>query len=109
MTLLAGQAAMDCQEMPVYRWEEVEDWKKELAMLSSRLASQVAKHQREQKILTAARTLAKLNVGNKRMSKQTFESVEVAEQKAADAEKVSYQSAPYLTLSNLHHCRKCLF
>lgn len=90
MTLLAGQAAMDCQGMPVYRWEEVEEWKKELNMLSSRLAAQVAKHQREQKILTAAKTLAKLNVGNKRMSKQTVESVEVAEQKAADAEKVGH-------------------
>jgi len=100
MTLLAGQAAMDCQDMPVYRWEEVEDWKKELAMLSSRLASQIAKHQREQKILTAAKTLAKLNSGNKRMSKQTFESVDVAEQKAADAEKVSCQSARHMTLSD---------
>ena len=96
MTLLAGQAAMDCQGMPVYRWEEVEEWKKELNMLSSRLAAQVAKHQREQKILTAAKTLAKLNVGNKRMSKQTVESVEVAEQKAADAEKVSVLSSSQL-------------
>jgi hypothetical protein len=89
MTLLAGQAAVDCNQMPIARWEEVEDWKKELGLLTSRLKSQVAKHQREQKILTAAKTLAKLNGGNKRMSKQTFESVEVAEQKAADAERVS--------------------
>lgn len=87
MTLLAGQAAMDCQNMAVARWEAVEDWKKELSLLSSRLSSQVAKFQREQKILTAAKTLAKLNVGNKRMSRQTDESVAVAEQKAADAEK----------------------
>lgn len=57
-------------------------------MLSSRLEQQTSKHQREQKILTAARTLAKLNSHNKRMSKQTSDSVEVAEQKVADAEKV---------------------
>ena len=60
----------------------------ELSMLSSRLEQQISKHQREQKILTAARTLAKLNSHNKRMSKQTSDSVEVAEQKVADAEKV---------------------
>lgn len=60
----------------------------ELSMLSSRLEQQTSKHQREQKILTAARTLAKLNSHNKRMSKQTSDSVEVAEQKVADAEKV---------------------
>lgn len=60
----------------------------ELSMLSSRLDQQTSKHQREQKILTAARTLAKLNSHNKRMSKQTSDSVEVAEQKVADAEKV---------------------
>lgn len=60
----------------------------ELTMLTSRLDQQVAKHQREQKILTAARTLAKLNSHNKRMSKQTSDSVTSAEQKVADAEKV---------------------
>jgi hypothetical protein len=58
-------------------------------MLSSRLETQIAKHQREQKILTAARTLAKLNMNNKRMSKQTSDSVEVAEQRVSEAEKVS--------------------
>lgn len=57
-------------------------------MLTSRLSSAVARHQREQKMLTAARTLAKLNSTSKRLSKQTSESVEVSEKKAADAEKV---------------------
>lgn len=28
MNLLAGQAAVDCQQLPVGRWEEVEEWKK---------------------------------------------------------------------------------
>jgi hypothetical protein len=27
MSLLAGQAAVDCQAMPIGRWEEVEEWK----------------------------------------------------------------------------------
>jgi hypothetical protein len=57
-------------------------------MLTSRLSQSVARHQREQKILTAAKTLAKLNGANKRLSKQTVESLEVAEKKAAEAEKV---------------------
>ncbi|GHJ89221.1 hypothetical protein NliqN6_5623 [Naganishia liquefaciens] len=87
MNLLASQAAIDCRGLPVSRWEEVEEWKRELSMLTSRLDQQIAKHQREQKILTAARTLAKLNSHNKRMSKQTADSVTAAEQKVADAEK----------------------
>jgi hypothetical protein len=28
MNLLAGQAAVDCQQLPLGRWEEVEEWKK---------------------------------------------------------------------------------
>lgn len=28
MSLLAGQAAMDCENLPIARWEEVESWKK---------------------------------------------------------------------------------
>lgn len=112
MALLASQAALDCQDMPVGGWEEVDDWKKvcrlyrvvfitvayadsqtvfdgqELSMLTSRLSSQTARFQREQKILTAARTLAKLNHSNKRMSKPTMESLEAAELKSTEAEKV---------------------
>ena len=81
MTLLAGQAVVDCERMQVAGWEEVESWKKvslehppkrseltrqELSLLSTRLESLVARHQREAKILTAARTLQKLNTANKR-------------------------------------------
>lgn len=28
MTLLAGQAAVDCERLPIGGWEEVESWKK---------------------------------------------------------------------------------
>lgn len=28
MTLLAGQAAVDCDNLPIGGWEEVESWKK---------------------------------------------------------------------------------
>lgn len=59
-------------------------------MLSSRLESVQARHQREIKILTAARALQKLNGSNKRMSKQTMESLEQSEKKVEAAEKVSY-------------------
>ncbi|ORX36527.1 Up-regulated during septation-domain-containing protein [Kockovaella imperatae] len=87
MTLLAGQAAVDCENLPVGQWEEVDAWKKELTILSNRLDSLVARHQREVKILTAARTLQKLNNANKRMSRQTMESLEQAEKRAEAAEK----------------------
>ena len=66
MALLAGQAVVDCEKLPVGGWEEVEGWKKELSLLDTRLESLVARHQREVKILTAARTLQKLNTANKR-------------------------------------------
>ena len=81
MTLLAGQAAVDCEQLPIGGWEEVDSWKKvscgwscdkavaklqELTLLSTRLESLMARHQRETKILTAARTLQKLNTANKR-------------------------------------------
>lgn len=87
LTLLAGQAVMDTQEMGIGGWEEVEGWKKELSLLSSRLESVQARHQREIKILTAARALQKLNGSNKRMSKQTMESLEQSEKKVEAAEK----------------------
>lgn len=28
LTLLAGQAAVDCEQLPIGGWEEVESWKK---------------------------------------------------------------------------------
>ncbi|WVO13271.1 hypothetical protein L204_100884 [Cryptococcus depauperatus] len=87
LTLLAGQAAMDCEGKEVGTWEEVGDWKKELSLLASRLDSAQSRHQRESKILTAARALQKLNNSNKRMSKQTTESLEQAEKKVEAAER----------------------
>ncbi|KIR32586.1 hypothetical protein I352_05011 [Cryptococcus deuterogattii MMRL2647] len=87
LTLLAGQAVVDAQGMGIGGWEEVEGWKKELSLLSSRLESVQARHQREIKILTAARALQKLNGSNKRMSKQTMESLEQSEKKVEAAEK----------------------
>ncbi|KAK8861587.1 hypothetical protein IAR55_002410 [Kwoniella newhampshirensis] len=87
MTLLAGQAAVDCEDLPVVGWEEVESWKKELSFLGTRLESLQSRHQREIKILTAARTLQKLNNSNKRMSKQTMESLEQSEKRVEAAEK----------------------
>lgn len=87
--LLAGQAAVDCSQLPIGGWEEVEGWKKELELLSTRLEALQARHQREVKILAAARTLQKLNSSHKRMSKATMESLEQSEKRVAEAEKVS--------------------
>lgn len=56
--------------------------------MSNRLSLLVSRHQREVKILTAARTLQKLNNNNKRMSKQTMESLEQSEKRVEAAEKV---------------------
>lgn len=89
LALLAGQAAVDCDKLPISNWEEVELWKKELTHLSNRLDTLQARHQREVKILNAARTLQKYNVANKRVSRQTMESLEQSERRVAAAEKVS--------------------
>lgn len=89
LALLAGQAAVDCNKLPISTWDEVELWKKELSHLSNRLDTLQARHQREVKILTAARTLQKLNTANKRISRQTMESLEQSERRVAAAEKVS--------------------
>lgn len=62
----------------------------ELSLMSNRLSLLVSRHQREVKILTAARTLQKLNNNNKRMSKQTMESLEQSEKRVEAAEKVSF-------------------
>jgi hypothetical protein len=107
MALMASQAAVDCDALPTGGWEEVESWKKvskvdcrgiiniladttqELSLLSTRLDAVQARHQREVRILTAARTLQKLNQTNKRLSKQTMESLEQSERRVEKAEKVS--------------------
>ncbi|WVR03808.1 hypothetical protein IAU60_000804 [Kwoniella sp. DSM 27419] len=90
LTLLAGQAAVDCENLPIGRWEEVEAWKKELTLISNRLEACQARHQREVKIHTAAKTLQKLNNSNKRMSRQTMESLEQAEKRVGAAEREVY-------------------
>ena len=139
LSLMAGQAAVDVglEGYRIMSWEEVEDSKKvrpsaracarsgfeltcsrvrsqELSLLTNRLGSLSARCQREQKILTAARTLDRLHVNHKRsvgrwtvlgsvseadatgparlmrrMSKQTMEELSVAEKRAVSAEKVS--------------------
>jgi hypothetical protein len=35
MSLLAGQAALDCETLPISRWEEVESWKKVRLFITS--------------------------------------------------------------------------
>lgn len=59
--------------------------------MANRLSLLVSRHQREVKILTAARTLQKLNNNNKRMSKQTMESLEQSEKRVEAAEKVGHR------------------
>ncbi|WOO83940.1 uncharacterized protein LOC62_05G007457 [Vanrija pseudolonga] len=87
MALLASQATVDCESMSIGAWEEVEGWKKELSLLATRLDALQTRHQREVKILTAARTLQKLNQTNKRISRQTMESLEQSEKRVEAAEK----------------------
>jgi hypothetical protein len=107
MTLLAGQALVDCRELSsaTATWEDIDLWKKELRLLSARVEDAQTRYQREERILTAARSLQKLNQTNKRLSRQTIASMEDAEKRVERARKVRYSyTGSSLLLTPLRTC-----
>ncbi|GFZ42574.1 hypothetical protein JCM24511_00290 [Saitozyma sp. JCM 24511] len=89
LALLASQAAVDCERLPIGAWEDVESWKKASAAV---LTTTNNVWTRDVGLMMAcrncpARTLQKLNNQNKRMSKQTMESLEQSEKRVEAAEK----------------------
>ncbi|KAG9102684.1 hypothetical protein FRC06_001431 [Ceratobasidium sp. 370] len=78
LSLLASEAAVDSRDSEILSAEQVEELKKEDALLQSRYASSAKKLALETKMRDAARSLAALNTQNKSMAKQTQEQLEVA-------------------------------
>ncbi|QRW01726.1 Up-regulated during septation protein [Ceratobasidium sp. AG-Ba] len=78
MSLLASEAVVDSRDSEILNAEQVEELKKEDALLQSRYASSTKKLALETKMRDAARSLATLNAQNKSMAKQTQEQLDIA-------------------------------
>ncbi|KAF8709381.1 2OG-Fe(II) oxygenase superfamily, partial [Rhizoctonia solani] len=94
MSLLASEAVMDSRTSEILSAEQVEELKKEDALLQSRFASSTKKLALETKMRDAARSLTTLNATNKSASKQTQEQLEEAIQRleAAQADHMQIQT-----------------
>ncbi|KAH6914778.1 Up-regulated during septation-domain-containing protein [Coprinopsis sp. MPI-PUGE-AT-0042] len=77
MSLMASEAVVDSHDYQVLSTDEVEDLKKEHAVLSSRLT----------KIRDAAISLSKVNSAHRHVSKQTEEQLEAANRRVDAAQK----------------------
>ncbi|CEL59448.1 hypothetical protein RSOLAG1IB_03381 [Rhizoctonia solani AG-1 IB] len=86
MSLLASEAVMDSRSSEILGAEQVEELKKEDALLQSRFASSTKKLALETKMRDAARSLTTLNAGNKSASKQTQEQLDEALQRLESAQ-----------------------
>ncbi|KZT24552.1 hypothetical protein NEOLEDRAFT_1134960 [Neolentinus lepideus HHB14362 ss-1] len=87
MDLLASEAVVDSRNYLILSAEEVEELKKEQQVLTSRLVALDKKLTLETKIRDAAVSLSKVNAANKKMSKQTQEQLDAANNKVDVAQK----------------------
>ncbi|KAL5637014.1 hypothetical protein ACGC1H_000855 [Rhizoctonia solani] len=94
MSLLASEAVMDSRTSEILNAEQVEELKKEDALLQSRFISSTKKLALETKMRDAARSLATLDAGNRSTSKQTQGQLDEALQRleAAQADHMQIQS-----------------
>ncbi|EUC67385.1 Up-regulated during septation protein [Rhizoctonia solani AG-3 Rhs1AP] len=94
MSLLASEAVMDSRTSEILNAEQVEELKKEDALLQSRFISSTKKLALETKMRDAARSLATLDAGNKSSSKQTQGQLDEAHQRleVAQADHMQIQS-----------------
>ncbi|KAJ2917495.1 hypothetical protein MD484_g2918, partial [Candolleomyces efflorescens] len=87
MSLMASEAVVDSREYSVLGTEEVEELKKEHAVLSSRIAAMTKKLALETKIRDAALSLSRVNSAHKSVSKQTEEHLDSANRRVETAQK----------------------
>ncbi|KAH7923672.1 hypothetical protein BV22DRAFT_1120710 [Leucogyrophana mollusca] len=87
MSLLTSEAVVDSRECEILSAEEVEDLKKELNLLTIRLAAMQKKLTLETKIRDAALSLSKVNAAHKKVSKQTEDQLLSAERKVEAAQR----------------------
>ncbi|EJU06500.1 hypothetical protein DACRYDRAFT_113194 [Dacryopinax primogenitus] len=87
LSLLASQAVVDARDFQMLSMDEVEDLKREHALLSTRLSALRGKLRTETKIRNAAESLAKLHATHKRMSRATSEQYDQAVRKVEQVER----------------------
>ncbi|KAG2013231.1 hypothetical protein CC2G_010164 [Coprinopsis cinerea AmutBmut pab1-1] len=87
MSLMASEAVVDSREYQILGTEEVEELKKEHAVLSSRVVAMTKKLALETKIRDAAVSLSKVNSAHKKVSKQTEEQLEAANRRVDTAQR----------------------
>ncbi|KAL5507937.1 hypothetical protein ACEPAH_5555 [Sanghuangporus vaninii] len=86
MSLLASEAIVDSRDCDILHSEDVEELKKELQVLETRLQAMQKKLKLETKIRDAAASLAKMNSGNEDVSKRAAEKLEAANRKVETAQ-----------------------
>ncbi|KAL5530104.1 hypothetical protein ACEPAF_6361 [Sanghuangporus sanghuang] len=86
MSLLASEAIVDSRDCDILHSEDVEELKKELQVLETRLQAMQKKLKLETKIRDAAALLAKMNSGNEDISKRAAEKLEAANRKVETAQ-----------------------
>ncbi|KAG9296867.1 hypothetical protein G9A89_006822 [Geosiphon pyriformis] len=79
--LLISQAMIDSQDYEILSLEDVEELKKEHALLTNRMGALTSKLALESKIREAANSLARLHVSNKRVSRQATDHLSQANRK----------------------------
>ncbi|KZT60191.1 hypothetical protein CALCODRAFT_507025 [Calocera cornea HHB12733] len=87
LSLLAAQAVVDAREFAVLSVDEVEELKRDHALLSTRLAALRGKLRTETKIRNAAESLARLHASHKRMSRTTGDQLDAAVRKVEQVER----------------------
>lgn len=86
MSLMASEAIVDSRGFDILTAEEVEDLKKEHQLLTSRLGAMTRKVALETKIRDAALSLSKVNASNKKLSQQTTDQLNTANDRVESAQ-----------------------
>lgn len=86
-SLLATQAALDCEKLSVGSWDEAEQWKKELSVITGSLSAAQAKYNRELKFLAMSKKVAYLDSLTTNRRDSTIQSLASLQERVDVAEK----------------------
>ncbi|TXT14708.1 uncharacterized protein COLE_00901 [Cutaneotrichosporon oleaginosum] len=86
-SLLATQAALDCERLAVVSWDEAERWKKELSVVMGNLRAAEAKYNRELKFLAMSQKVAHLDSSTTSKRDSTSQSLALLQERVDMAEK----------------------
>ncbi|BEI85314.1 hypothetical protein CcaverHIS002_0507150 [Cutaneotrichosporon cavernicola] len=86
-SLLATQAALDCESLLVGSWDEAEKWKKELSAIAGSLRAAQTKYNRELKFLAISKKVAHLDSSAASKRDSTIQSLATLQHRVDVAEK----------------------